>query len=197
MPRQVAGNGTLSRSGRTVNGDDDLACRIERAGGRITHPRFFVPLFGRAVKPNRLLFPAFVPAARVVFRLPPGRAGRAVVLESLLRGALPLPAALAVLAWPPFRELHAGPEGLAERVPEAPLVGRPAGRALLLDPFLLVEAVPLRLPFVPEAVFGFQRAAEAGRAPLAVREPAGRESAPVRRAGRLLEEDCAGLRSRE
>ena len=38
---------------------------------------------------------------------------------------------------------------------------------------------------------------EAGRAPLAVREPTGRDSAPALRAGRLPEDDCAGLRSRE
>src|SRR5208282_5327531 len=59
---------------------------------------------------------------------------------------------------------------------------------------------PLRFPLV--FVFGLQRAPEAGRELLAVREPAGRApegraSEVERRAGRLPGFDCAGLRSRE
>ena len=94
---------------------------------------------------------------------------------------------------------QAGAEDLVECVP-FPLDGRAATRPFPFEPFPLLEAVPacvpLRLPFVPAGALGLQREAEAGRAPLAVREPMGRDSAPVRRTGRLLEFDCAGLRSR-
>jgi hypothetical protein len=95
-----------------------------------------------------------------------------------LRGALPLLerpllrvpdwlAGFAPLAWP-VRWPHAGAEAFAVRAPDAPLAGR----------------LPFPLPLV-------------GRVPLAVCVPAGRDSELERRAGRLLNDDCAGLRSRE
>jgi hypothetical protein len=160
-----------------------------------THPSFFVSFSGRAVKPNRLLFPALAPAVRVGLRLL--CAGRASARESvrgilLLRAELPgLPVGLALLLRP-----QAEPAGFAVRAPGA-LDGRlllPLGRAPLLEPVL--EWVPLRLPLVPVAPFALQRAPLAGREPLAVRAPAGRESELLRRAGRLLVAVAAGLRSR-
>jgi hypothetical protein len=131
MPRQMAGDGTLSRSGRAVNGDDDLP------GGRTlesflpTHPRFFVPCLGRAVKPNRLLFPAFEPAARAGLRLLPRgpRSGPRVLPGCCRRLPAGLPAAWP-LEWPcagcPISLGAAGAGGeaaLAERVPLADSVG--------------------------------------------------------------------------
>jgi hypothetical protein len=116
MPGQMAGYCALSRASRTINGDDDLPAMLKGAQGAFfrTHARFFVSCLGRglgrAVKPNCLLFPAFVPAAKAGLRLP--RTGRASGRESLreavpLRGTLllravvlGLAAALAPLVWP-------------------------------------------------------------------------------------------------
>jgi len=162
---------------------------------------------GRAVKPNRLLLPALVPAVNAGVRVVrAGRAsGRVSLREPLLgreEALLGLPAALTAglepLVWP-LRWLHAAVAGFAGRAPGAPLAGREAGReevplvrAPLLAPFV---CAPLCLPLpVPVAAFGLQRAplAFAGRAA---------ESELVRRAeralGRLFAEDCAGFRSRE
>ncbi len=126
------------------------------------------PAWGRAVKPNRLLFPALVPAVRTgLWLLCAGRASlreslRELVLRALV--LLVLPAGLAPLLWL-LRWLHAGAADFALLPAEAPLVGR----------------LPLPL----------------GRVPVAGREPlAGRESEEVRRAGRLPVAACAGLRSR-
>src|ERR1039458_6195761 len=197
----MAGDGALSRSGRAVDGDDDLAGRRERAERGGTHPRFFVPCLGRAVKPNRLLFPALAPAASAGLRLLPrealaprtGLLAPREVVADFPAGLEPLELTL--------RCPQAGAGELAERVPEAPLAGRAAGRPFPLEGLPLFEAVPawasLRLPWAPAPALVLQRAVEADRAPLAGRTPAGRESEATRRAGRLPEDDCAGLRSRE
>jgi hypothetical protein len=79
---------------------------------------------GRAVKPNRLLLPAFVPAVKAGLRLP--RVVRA--------SELGLPAVL--LPWP-LRWTHAGAEDFSVRAPETPWAGRaalPADRAPLPEP---------------------------------------------------------------
>jgi len=64
MASQMPGNGTLSRAGRAVDGDDHLPGRPKGAQEAFirTHPRFFVSCLGGTAKPNRLLFPDFVPA---------------------------------------------------------------------------------------------------------------------------------------
>ena len=188
MPGQMLCNGAFARAGRAVDSDNDLPRRLNRAQCYFvcTHPRFFVSCLGRAVKPNRLLFPALVPAVRAGLRLL--CAGRASVRESvrgmlLLRtGPLGLPVAFA-----PLPRLHVEAEGFAVRAPGALLEGRlpfPLGRATLLEPVLV--CVPLRLPLAPGAALALQRA------PLA-----DRESELGRRAGRLPVADVAGLRSRE
>jgi hypothetical protein len=75
MPGQMAGNGTLSRTGGAINRDDDLSIGFKSAQGAIfqTHARFFVSCFdvglGRAVKPYLLLLPAFAPAVNAGLRL--------------------------------------------------------------------------------------------------------------------------------
>ena len=88
---------------------------------------------------------------------------------------------------------------LVGRVP-LPLERAPLGRAPLeCDPFPF--PLPACVPFIlaPAAAFGFQRVAEAGLEPFAVRLPEVREaevrtSALARRTGRF---PVAGLRSRE
>ncbi len=85
-----------------------MICRSAAWGRRRTfgpaHPRFFVPLFGRAVKPKRLLFPALAPAASAGLRFP--RDVRASMRTSLrVRAVLRLrpeglPAVFATFAWP-------------------------------------------------------------------------------------------------
>jgi hypothetical protein len=79
---------------------------------------------GLAVKPNRLLLPAFAPAAIIGFRLLP-RDGRDSALDSL-RETLPLReaaagllAGLAPFVWP-LRGLHAAAAGLLALPFEAP-----------------------------------------------------------------------------
>jgi len=203
MPGQVAGDRAFSCPGRPVNGYDDLPGPRCGTGTRLepVHPRFFVSRLGRAVKPNCLLLPALAPAASAGLRLSPLREGRASGRASLrtalpLRGAAPgLAADLEPPVWP-LRWPQADPAGFAERVPEAPLAGRGAGR-LLEERAPLPEAepawAPSRGPFEPAGAFGVQREDEAGRA---LPEPAGRESEAGRRAGRPLVDDWAGLRSR-
>jgi hypothetical protein len=106
----------------------------------------------------------------------------------------------------PLRWLIADVEGLPLRTPFETLDVRlwPFPFPLLRDPFAELEAAcaPVRLPLVGLAPLAFQRAPEAGREPLAERAAAGRAeeflvSGPERRAVRLPEELCAGLRSRE
>jgi hypothetical protein len=111
------------------------------------------------------------------FRLPAGRAVRvagrvaALPLRELVAG---LPVVLAALAWPfPLRWFQVGAEDLAVRDAEEPLAGRDSGLPLPFEPF------PLE-PLPPAA-----RAAD------------GRDSAPVRRDGRLMEDEAADLRSLE
>ena len=155
MPGQMPRNRTLSRASRAVDGNNDLAGSLNGAqrGFFRTHPRFFVPCLGGAVKPNRLEFPAFVPAVSAGLRLL--RAGRASGRASF-RAALPLrvplpllgwlllrevvvalPAALAPLEWP-LRWPHAGADGFLARAPAVPFAGRdwlPFARAPLVKPF--------------------------------------------------------------
>jgi hypothetical protein len=110
-----------------------------------------------------------------------------------------------LLPWP-LRWLAGATDDLPLRTPEA-VFGeclRPFPFPLVRAPLLALETgrAPLRLPFVLLAPLAAQRAPETGREPLEVRVPEGRAdelrvSDPGRRAVRLLEEDCAGLRSRE
>ena len=111
--------------------------------------------------------------------------------------ALLLAVVLVPLVWP-LRRPHDGAVDFAVRVLEEPLEGRevlPFGRKPFFEP--VAECAPLRL--APAGVFEPQRApVAAGRAPVAGRRvPEVRDSVPVRRAGRLPLDDCAGLRSRE
>jgi hypothetical protein len=75
MSRKMAGDCTLARAGRAVNGDDDFAGRSNASQKAFfrTHARFFFSCsdwgFGRAVKPYRLLLPALAPAVKAGFRL--------------------------------------------------------------------------------------------------------------------------------
>ena len=119
-----------------------------------------------------------------------------------------------------MRWLHADAGDLEFRAGVAPFAGRaalpaerrPVGRvpfdlvpldwAPLLDP---LAWIPLGFPLVLFVPFAVQRAPEPGRAPVVARAPVGRvaegrASAVARRGGRLpgrlLEDDCAGLRSR-
>jgi hypothetical protein len=70
--------------------------------------RFLVFCLGRAVKPNRLLFPVFLPAVKAGLRLLLPRTERASLREALpFRERLParafpvdLPVALTPLTWP-------------------------------------------------------------------------------------------------
>src|SRR5208282_2248157 len=156
MAVQVAGNGAFARACRAVDGDDDLASRFLGADETVVlaHPRFFVPCLAGAVKPYRLLFPAFVPAVRAGLRLPCA-AGRALDRASLrgalavrdklpLRGAaLDFPAGFAPLPWP-LREFQADAGDLVERAPVAALPGR-LGREIVLplDRLPLAETWPL------------------------------------------------------
>ena len=138
------------------------------------HPRFFVPSLGLAVKPNRLLFPAFVPAVSAGFRLFRA-AGRVSVRESL-RWLLPVRETVDLELFDrPFRCPHAGAVGLAVRAPFDPLAGR------------------LPLPFEREPLVEL----EAAWALFRGRAPDDRASAVVRRTARPVEAVCAGLRSRE
>ena len=114
MPRQMAGYGTLARAGRAVNGYDDLAGGTNAARKVFfrTHARFFVSCLGldwdlgRAVKPNRLLFPAFAPAVKAGLRLlrPDRESARASVRVSVRAPVRPpglgLAVGLAPLEWP-------------------------------------------------------------------------------------------------
>jgi len=182
MASEMPGNRALAGTRRSVNSDNNLAGWIRCAFKTFfrTHPRFFVS-FGRAVKPNLLLLPAFVPAAKVGFLLPrapePAFAPVFVPLEWPLR-------------WP-----QAGGADLVLRAPvDVPLAGRlDVPRAPLDEPFAACE--PLRLPFVPFAAFGVQRVLDdAGREPFADRVPAGRAaeirvSEAGRRVGRLPDVD--------
>ena len=104
MPRQMPRNRTLSRTSRAVDGDNDLPGRLNGAQGGFfrTHPRFFVPCLGGAVKPNRLEFPALAPAVKAGLRLL--RAGRASGRASFL-AALPLRVPLPFLGWLLLREV--------------------------------------------------------------------------------------------
>jgi hypothetical protein len=65
------------------------------------HPRFFVSRFGRAEKPNRVLFPTFVPAVNAGLRLV--RAGLVSGRASFL-GATPLRFALEPRTSPLLRD---------------------------------------------------------------------------------------------
>jgi hypothetical protein len=158
MPGQVAGNGAFARSGWSVNCNDYSFRWFERAQRILfhAHPRFLVPCLGLAVKPNRLLLPAFAPAASIGFRLlAPLRAGRASVRASLrasLRIGLPLwvealdlLTGLEPLEWP-LCWPHDGVDAFAVR----PLAVRPfAARPFPALPFKepLVAWLPLPLPF--------------------------------------------------
>lgn len=68
MTGQMPGDGTFPSPGGPVNGDNDFPLRNRRKIR--VHPRLFVRCFGRAVKPYRLLLPAFAPALKAVVRLP-------------------------------------------------------------------------------------------------------------------------------
>jgi hypothetical protein len=146
---------------------------------------------GRAAKPKRFAAPALLPTASSGFRpLREALVGRAEPLP-LREVALDLPAAGALLEWPlALRPLQDG---------AADLLVRDSGLPLLFAPFPLFPLAeePARFPFDSAAALGLQRAGEAERPPLVARALAGRESEALRRAGRLAEEDCAGLRSRE
>jgi len=145
-----------------------------------------------------------VPAASAGLRLAPARvAGRAslrgapLVREVLaLRADAPgFPLGLLPFEWP-LRLPHAGVPALAvlPLAVLAPLAGAvPArlGRALPAlpldrDPLAAPCALPFPFPLLLLAPFALHRVPAAGRA-----------SALARRAGRLLDELCAGLRSRE
>jgi hypothetical protein len=142
--------------------------------------------------------PAFAPTPTNGLRpLREALAGRAEVL-ALREVVEDLLAVCVLLAWPDG--LRAPQEGVEE------LLERGSGRPLLFAPLplprlpLLAEApacAPLRFPLESAAALGVQRAAEAERPLLVARASAGRESEAPRRAGRLAEEACAGLRSRE
>jgi hypothetical protein len=177
-----------------------------------------------AVKPYRLLLPAFAPAVKAGLR--PPREERAstrtsfreeplrVATPALAEAAFPLLAC--PLRWAPLAEAEALPlcafeTPLAERAGRAspregpwplpfPFEWRPFIDPLAeLDPLALdplvkfnpfPECAPLCLPL--PFPFGVQRAPEdPWRRPLAVRV-----SRLGRRAERLFEDDCAGLRSR-
>jgi hypothetical protein len=81
-------------------------------------------------------------------------------------------------------------EDWLERALDPPLEGRADGLLFPLEWLPPAEAVPLRLPLAPGAAFMPLWAAEEGRALEDVRELDGRD-------GRLLDEDCPGLWSRE
>jgi hypothetical protein len=88
MASQMTCNGTLPGARRSVNGDDKLGGTTGGAQAVLicTHPRFFVSRLGRAEKPNRVLFPTFVPAVNAGLRLV--REGRASGRASFLEAAL-------------------------------------------------------------------------------------------------------------
>lgn len=99
-----------------------------------SHPRFFVPCLGRAVKPKRLLLPALAPAENAGLRLPraslrdSGRdSGRALRAETAVFGP-----GFALFPWP-LSLLHDGAEEL-----------EPFERAPLEDP----AWEPFSFPFV-------------------------------------------------
>jgi hypothetical protein len=157
------------------------------------HPRFLAVGLGRAAKPKRLALPAFAPTASNGF-LPLREALEGRVEAPPLRGlALDFTAACVLLAWPfALRPPQDGEDGLLARVSGLEFPFEPL-------PFLAEEPVwaPLRFPLASAATLGVQRAEEADRPPLAVRESAGRESEAPRRAERPEVAACAGLRSRE
>ena len=130
MAGQMPGNRTLAGTGRTIDRDNRPEVRLTRARKvrLCAHPRFFVRCLAGAVKPNRLLLPAFAPAVRAGFRLL--REERTSVRASFL-GALLFRRRL------PLRDVELGlPAGL----PECPLR------------WLMAE---VGLPFrPPEATFG-------------------------------------------
>jgi len=144
----------FARAGGPIDGDNDMpkCCGGLRRTFGPAHPRFFVPLFGRAVKPKRLLFPALAPAANAGLRFP--LEVRASIRTSLrVRAVLRLrpaglPAVFAPFAWPLCLP-QAGVVDFPFLAP-APL---PLGRCEV--PFDRAEAVtffeeelPLVLPFV-------------------------------------------------
>ena len=101
MARQMAGDRALSRTRRTIDGDDHLLSGLSGTQGTFTstHPRFLVPCLGRAVKPNRFPFPAPAPAVIAGFRLLL-RTGRASLRERVRLAVEVLGAVLMPLAWP-------------------------------------------------------------------------------------------------
>jgi hypothetical protein len=150
---------------------------------------------GRAAKPKRLAAPAFAPTVDNGFRpLREALAGRAepVLLREV---ALDLPAA--AVAPLTLRSPRNGEDDLLALVSGLPLLFAPL--PLLRLPFFTAELEwePLRFPFVSAAALGLQRDGALARPPLVARELDGRESDALRLAGRLAEEACAGLRSRE
>jgi len=107
MASKVSSDGTLSRARRSVDSDDELGCRIGGSQGLLirAHPRFFVSRIGRAEKPNRVLFPTFVPAVNAGLRLV--RAGLVSGRASFLGAAL-LRVELELRTSPPLRDEEPG-----------------------------------------------------------------------------------------
>ena len=225
MTRQMPGNGAFAGAGRPINRHNHRSPRNVRAKGAVlgTHPRFFVLgpafFFAGAVKPYRFSLPALAPAAKAGSRLLPAEreSGRAsfLAVPPLRRRPTPrtvapgLPAGLTPLRCPlpfPLRGLVAVAESLPFRTPIETLDVwlRPLPFPLPRVPLVELETVcePARLPLLGLAPFPFQRAPEPGANHwLSALPRAGqkqlRDSGPERRVVRLLEEPCAGLRSRE
>ena len=146
---------------------DEAFCRA--------HPRFFVPLFERAVNPNRLLLPALAPAVSAGLR--PLRDVPRASTRTSLRAMVPLRLVLAGLAvaWP-FRLVQ---DGAAEApflfAAPFPLV-RPAlpfecAGAAWFPLLLPLEGALQRVPFAGRAALVELRVPLDGRAPLALRPP--------------------------
>ena len=182
MAGQVSRDGALSRTGRPVDGNNDVSLGLQLGGLVRTHPRFFVPCLLRLLK-NRLPLAPDRPAAASVGRLlrAPG-----VLLcgpQTTLRPASP--------SW---RCRCA----CSTKAPSTCRCGAHRCR-LKRAKKLPVERVPLlvargmSVPFCFPFFEALQRGLDADRVPLCGLDWKPGAHQKLRRAGRPLEADDAGL----